>query len=68
MMSIALKVDGMTCEHCERAVAQALSEVPGVTRVVEVTRERGEAIVDGEPEMTQLIAAVKAEGYEARVA
>jgi copper chaperone len=42
--------------------------VPGVTRVVEVTRERGEAIVDGEPDLTQLIAAVKAEGYEARVA
>lgn len=62
---IRLKVDGMSCEHCVRAVSQALEQVPGVEQVVEVNLERGEAVVDGEPQVSALIAAVAEEGYHA---
>ncbi len=62
---IQLTVEGMTCEHCERAVTQALEKIPGVTRVVEVSRERGEATVEGTPEVSALIAAIQEEGYRA---
>ncbi len=65
---IKLKVTGMTCEHCEKAVAQALSRVAGVDQVVEVDRERDLAVVDGRAEQSALLAAVREEGYEAEVA
>ena len=65
---IKLKVTGMTCEHCENAVSQALSGVAGVETVVTVDREREEAVVEGSPDMGSLIAAVKEEGYEAEAA
>lgn len=65
---IKLKVTGMTCDHCVKSVTEALSTVAGVERVVEVSRERNEAIVEGQPDEGQLIAAVKEEGYEAQIA
>jgi copper chaperone len=61
---IELKIEGMSCDHCVRAVTKALTEVPGVTRVVEVSLDRGEAIVDGEAAFEQLAAAVREEGYQ----
>lgn len=65
---IKLKVDGMSCDHCVRAVSGALAGVAGVEAVVEVSLERGEAIVDGEPEISALLAAIAEEGYSAELA
>ncbi len=62
---IKLKVTGMTCQHCERAVSEALSGVAGVEEVIAVSHERGEAVVEGAPDVATLIAAVKEEGYDA---
>jgi copper chaperone len=64
---INLKVKGMTCGHCEAAVRKALTAVPGVTRVVEVSRERGEAKVEGQADAGALVKAVRDQGYEAEV-
>ena len=62
---IKLKVSGMSCEHCVRAVDQALASVEGVDSVTEVNLERGEATVEGEPELAALVAAIAEEGYSA---
>lgn len=62
-----LKITGMTCGHCEKAVTQTLSQVAGVTRVVEVSRAREEAVVEGKPDPEDLIAAVQEEGYSVEV-
>ena len=62
---IKLKVDGMSCDHCVRAVKSALAGVEDVDTVVEVSLERGEAIVEGNPEVSALVAAVAEEGYSA---
>ena len=62
---IRLKVNGMTCGHCENAVKKALASVPGVERVVDVSRERSEAIVEGSAGIDALVGAIKEEGYEA---
>ena len=43
---IRLKVEGMTCGHCEKAVEKALAAVPGVQRVVGVSREEQQAVVE----------------------
>ena len=60
-----LKVSGMTCGHCEAAVRRALEAVPGVNVVISVDRERGIAAVEGNADDAALIAAIKAEGYQA---
>ena len=65
---IKLKVTGMTCGHCSGAVSKALAKVEGVTNVVEVSHERGEAIVEGAPDVEALIAAITEEGYQAEAA
>jgi copper chaperone len=57
----------MTCMHCVQAVTQALSEVPGVAAVREVSLEKGAATVENSPEPDALVAAVKEAGYRAEV-
>ncbi|MDE2089493.1 MAG: heavy-metal-associated domain-containing protein [Gammaproteobacteria bacterium] len=64
-MSITLKIEGMTCDHCVRAVTRALKSVPGV-KDAKVSLERGEAVVEGQSERDALIQAVEGEGYGAR--
>ena len=61
---IKLKVSGMTCEHCERAVTNALADVAGVDKVVAVNRQNEEAIVEGTADTEALLAAVREEGYD----
>jgi copper chaperone len=65
---IELKVEGMTCGHCEQAVRQALAAVPGVTAVLAVDRSARRAVVEGEAELAALIAAIKDEGFQATAA
>ena len=62
---IELKVTGMTCGHCERAVTRALEQVSGVQRVVRVDHQSGQAVVEGQADIAALIAAIEEEGYQA---
>ena len=64
---IRLRIRGMTCDHCVRAVAKALEGVEGVEKVVEVHLGRGEARVEGRADPSSLVSAVRDEGYEAEV-
>jgi copper chaperone len=61
---VQLKVTGMTCNHCVKHVTTALEGVAGVSQA-KVDLARGEAVVEGNAELADLIAAVKDEGYEA---
>ncbi|SDE80917.1 copper chaperone [Thermus arciformis] len=63
---LRLKVEGMTCNHCVMAVAKALKKVPGVEKV-EVSLEKGEALVEGAADPKALVQAVEEEGYKAEV-
>lgn len=65
-MSVELKVSGMTCTHCERAVQEALVAVPGVTDV-KVDRSNGFVSVTGDVDSQALIAAISEEGYQAEL-
>ncbi len=59
-----LMISGMTCNHCQKAVTQALEGVPGV-REVSVDLSSGLARVRGEAEPQALLDAVEEEGYRA---
>lgn len=63
---VKLKVDGMNCGHCVKAVTEALQGVAGVDKVVEVSLERGEAVVEGQAEVAALVAAIEGKGFDAR--
>jgi copper chaperone len=64
-----LKIEGMSCGHCVRAVKQALESVPGV-QTAEVTLTPGGARVshDGTATVAAMVAAVDEEGYAAEEA
>ena len=65
---LKLKVEGMNCGHCVKSVTEALSGVAGVKKVIEVSLERGEAVIEGTADAAALIAAVEESGFEAKVA
>jgi copper chaperone len=62
---VVIKVSGMSCEHCVRAVQAEIGGLPGVTDV-DVNLAAGEVRVTGEPvpDDEALRAAVDAAGYE----
>ncbi|AFK19527.1 heavy-metal-associated domain-containing protein [Haloferax mediterranei ATCC 33500] len=65
-MSTTISVTGMTCEHCEQRVAEALAEVSGVASAT-ADREAEAATVEGDVDSADLVAAVEDAGYEASV-
>lgn len=65
-MPTTITVDGMSCGHCERTVADAIEAVSGVTDV-SVDRTTGTAMVDGKADVNDLVAAIEDAGYQAAV-
>ncbi|WP_278103299.1 heavy-metal-associated domain-containing protein [Microbacterium proteolyticum] len=63
-MQTEIVIEGMTCEHCEHAVGQALTAVGGITSV-SVDAEAGIAVMEHEgPLAADAVAAAVAEaGY-----
>ncbi|MGY1823471.1 heavy-metal-associated domain-containing protein [Geodermatophilus sp. SYSU D00079] len=59
-----VQVSGMTCAHCERAVAEEVARVPGVRSVV-VDLARGTVTVDVDSavDRADIAAAVDEAGY-----
>ena len=62
-----VKLTGMTCVHCEVFLKKVLSNIPGVTRVVEVNHERGEVIIEGDPDPQVLVSMIEKHDYGAEV-
>jgi copper chaperone CopZ len=65
MSMIELNIEGMSCMHCVKTVTEALAAVKGVEEQPQVTLDPGAARVAGSASPEELIAAVKAAGYEA---
>ena len=63
---VELRVTGMTCGHCESAVDKALSSLPGVMRVIKVSRAEERVVVEGDPDVQALVDAIEEEGYTAK--
>ncbi|MFW5950309.1 MAG: heavy-metal-associated domain-containing protein [archaeon] len=63
-MAQTITVTGMSCEHCEQRVREALEEIDGVTSA-RVDRAEEQATIEGEADPDTLVAAVEKAGYEA---
>ena len=59
-----LRIEGMSCGHCVRAVEEALTATEGVTRVLGVDLDRGEARIEGAVSTDRLAHALDEEGYQ----
>jgi copper chaperone CopZ len=59
-----LSVDGMSCEHCEQSVEDALTAVDGVTAAT-ADHEAGTATVEGDADTAALLNAIDDAGYDA---
>lgn len=63
-MTTKLTVTGMSCDGCERTVVEALEGVDGVESAT-ADRDDEVAVVEGDAEPGELVAAVENAGYEA---
>lgn len=66
MTKIVLKIDGMSCNHCKMSVEKALAQVKGI-KTYQVSLEKGEAEITGDPDLAQVIAAIDDLGYQAQL-
>lgn len=68
MQRAVIRVEGMDCEDCARAIARLLEETPGVS-TAEISLEKSQAVVELTPpaDTTRIIVAIQKEGYGARV-
>ncbi|WP_135611923.1 heavy-metal-associated domain-containing protein [Methanococcoides sp. AM1] len=67
MVETTIKVEGMSCGHCQMAVTKAISSVEGVSSV-DVDLEKGEANVSYDPQTADLDTikkAINGAGYKA---
>jgi len=62
----AYQVTGMTCAHCEAAVTEEITTIPGV-QVIEVSAATGRLVVTSATDLDDalVLAAVEEAGYEA---
>jgi len=66
MSTTEYAVTGMTCSHCERSVAEEVSQIPGVS-AVDVSAASGRLVITSEApvEDAAVLAAVDEAGYAA---
>lgn len=66
MQTTVLKVDGMSCEHCVRAVKQAVGTLPGIGSVL-VDLKAKTVTVEHDPEkapLQKIRAEIEDQGYD----
>lgn len=62
---ITIKVDGMTCSHCENRVKSAIESLKGIKEVFVGSESKIVRIVsNGKVSMTDIIRVIKEAGYE----
>ncbi|WP_227356053.1 heavy-metal-associated domain-containing protein [Haladaptatus salinisoli] len=65
-MTTTITVEGMSCEHCEQTVEEALHDVDGITNAT-ANHEAKEVSIDGDADTSELVQAVENAGYTANV-
>ena len=63
-MAQTITVEGMSCEHCEQTVEDALEGVDGVT-AAKADQDDATATIEGDATADTLVTAVEDAGYDA---
>ena len=65
MTELRVQVEGMTCDHCNHAIEQAISMIQGVQRVTaDFASGRVEATFTGDADEEAVREAIREEGYD----
>src|SRR5690554_2815389 len=67
LATVDLEVEGMTCASCVARVEHRLGKIPGVTATVNLPLESAHVELTSDVPTSELIEAVEAAGYSARV-
>jgi mercuric reductase len=65
MTTITLRISGMTCEHCVRAVENALNAIPGIAARVSLEEKLARIEAESGIDIERLVQAIEEEGYSA---
>lgn len=65
--SVELTIGGMTCASCAARVEKSLNKLDGVTAAVNIATEKAAVTYDGGVTPADLVATVKAAGYQAHL-
>jgi len=65
--AVELEIGGMTCASCANRVERKLNKIPGATALVNYATEKAQVTADESVSVADLVAAVEAAGYTARV-
>lgn len=63
-MKKVVKIEGMTCEHCQKRVETALNKLPGLNATVNHKKNQAIITVNGSWDEEAVWAAVREAGYE----
>ena len=63
-MKIELFVDGMSCEHCKKAVENAAKSVDGVVSAEVNLKEKKVVILGENPNVEKIREAIEDQGYD----
>lgn len=61
---LKLKIEGMTCRHCQASVEKALNGIDGITATVDLAAGEANLLLTKEMEQSVIIEAVTDAGYE----
>lgn len=62
-MKFEYKVEGMSCQHCVRAITQAVQQLdPNAAVTVDLPRHK--VVVDTSADSAAVVAAIEEEGYQ----
>ena len=62
--ALSLDIVGMTCASCANRIEKRLNRIDGVTATVNYATEKAKVTVDGDTDRDELVAAVRAAGYD----
>lgn len=65
--TIELAITGMTCDHCVRAITNAVEDVDGVTSATVDLASNSAKVEGGAIDIKKILEAIEEEGYSATV-
>lgn len=63
-MTTTITVEGMSCEHCEQTIEEALQGISGVSDA-RADHDSERATIEGAPDSDAIVRAVEDAGYDA---